>query len=151
MFDFLFGKTEKLDLIKLYGEAISFASELGLESKVGTKSQTLYFYVPNINRSDEDGYFMSIYMHTILGEIVPYGLNLPKNYGFYNSSGNLYFQHFTFGEAMLPTGISCTRPAWEKMKKRITNMHDNLLHEFSEQQQVLKQLQIFKSTMNFKA
>lgn len=152
MFDFLFGKTEKLNLIKLYEEAVAFAEELGLECPDRTgKDKPLRFYVPHIKRSDADDYFMSIYMHKILGEDVPYGISLPKRYRFYKSSGNLTIEHYEFGEANLPTDIACSRPAWEKAKKDIKNMHADLMHEYNEQLQALKQLQIFKSQMNFKA
>lgn len=152
MFDFLFRKTEKLNLMKLYEEAISFTDELGL--KLAARASTdkpLRFYVPNIKRSDDDDYFMSIYMHKILGEDVPFGLSLPKRYRFYKSSGNLSIEHYDFGESNLPTDFACTRPAWEKAKKEMANMHAFLMHEYNEQLQALKQLQIFKSQMDFKA
>lgn len=152
MFDFLFGKTEKLNLIKLYDEALAFADELGLKPAARTSTnKPLHFYVPNIKCSDgDDDYFMSIYMHRILGEDVPFGISLPKSYRFYKSSGNLSIEHFDFGESKLPTDIACTRPAWEKTKNKIRNMHADLMHEYNEQLQALKQLQIFKSQMNFK-
>lgn len=122
MFDFLFKKTEKLNLIQLYEEAIAFAEELGLECPDRTgKDKPLRFYVPNIKRSDADDYFMSIYMHKILGE------------------------------SSLPTDFACTRPAWERAKKDIKDMHADLMREYNVQLQALKQLQIFKSQMIFKA
>lgn len=147
MFDFLFRKTEKLNLITLYDEAIAFADELGLElvSRVSS-DKPLHFHVPNIKRSDDSDYFMSIYMHKILGEDVPFGLSLPKNYVFYKSSGNLSIVHFDFGETRLPTDFACTRPAWEQAKKKMRNLHENILREYNEQLQALKQLQIFQST-----
>ena len=151
MFDFLFRKPEKLNLIKLYEEAVALADGLGLEcpNRSGP-DKPIRFYVPNIKRSDDDDYFMSIYMHRILGEDVPYGISLPKNYTFYRNTGNLTIQHFGFGETDLPTGFACTRPAWEKTKQKITILHDNILREYNEQRQALKELQIFKSQMNFK-
>lgn len=152
MFDFLFRKTEKLDLFTLYDEAIALKDELGLKLAVRVSADRPYrFYVPNIRRSDDDDYFMSIYMHKILGEDVPYGLSLPKNYVFYKSSGNLSIEHFDFGETKLPTNFACTRPAWEQAKKKMRNLHENILREYNEQLQALKQLQIFKSQMNYKA
>jgi len=151
MFDFLFGKTEKLNLIKLYDEALAFADELGLKPAARTSTdKPLRFYIPNIKCSDDGDYFMSIYMHKFLGEDVPWGLSLPKRYVFYKSSGNLSVEHLDFGESKLPTDIACTRPAWEKTKNRIRDMHADLMHEYNEQLQALKQLQIFKSQMNFK-
>lgn len=152
MFDFLFKKTEKLNLIQLYEEAIALAEELGLECPDRTgKDKPLRFYVPNIKRSDPDDYFMSIYMHKILGEDVPYGISLPKRYRFYKSSGNLTIEHYEFGESKLPTDFACTRPAWEKVKNKIRTMHADLMHEYNVQLQALKQLRIYKSQMIFKA
>lgn len=152
MFDFLFRKPEKLNLIQLYEEAIAFADELGLECPDRTgPDKPLRFYVPNIKRSDADDYFMSIYMHKILGEDAPYGVRLPKRYRFYKSSGNLSIEHYEFGESSLPTDFACTRPAWEKTKKKIKTIHADLMHEYNVQLQALKQLQIYKSQMIFKA
>lgn len=152
MFDFLFRKTEKLDLFTLYDEAIALSDELGLKLAVRVSPEKPYhFYIPNIRRSDDDDYFMSIYMHKILGEDVPFGLSLPKNFTFYRNTGNLNIQHYDFGEVKLPTDFACTRPAWEQAKKKMRNLHENILREYNEQLQALKQLQIFKSQMNFKA
>lgn len=152
MFDFLFRKPEKLNLMKLYDEAIAFADELGLElaSRVSS-DKPLHFYVPNIKRSDDSDYFMSIYMHKILGEDVPFGISLPQKYIFYRNTGNLSIEHYDFGESKLPTDFACTRPAWEKTKNKIRILHDNLMHEYNEQLFALKQIQIFKAQMNYKA
>lgn len=152
MFDFLFGKTEKLNLMKLYDEAIAFADELGLEPAAPRISmdKPLRFYIPNIKRSDDSDYFMSIYMHKILGEDVPFGISLPKNFTFYRNTGNLSIEHYDFGESKLPTDFACTRPAWEQAKKKMRNLHEIILQEYNEQLFALKQIQIFKSQMNFK-
>lgn len=152
MFDFLFRKTEKLDLFTLYDEAIALKDELGLKLAVRVSADRPYrFYIPNIKRADDDDYFMSIYMHKILGEDVPFGLSLPRNFTFYRNTGNLNIQHYDFGETKLPTNFACTRPAWEQAKKKMRNLHENILREYNEQLQALKQLQIFKSQMNYKA
>lgn len=152
MFDFLFRKTEKLDLFTLYDEAIALSDELGLKLAVRVSPEKPYhFYIPNIRRSDDDDYFMSIYMHKILGEDVPFGLSLPKNFTFYRNTGNLNIQHYDFGEVKMPTDFACTRPAWEDAKKKIKLMHDCILREYNEQLQALKQIQIFKAKMNYKA
>lgn len=152
MFDFLFRKTEKLDLFTLYDEAIALKDELGLKLAVRVSPDKPYrFYIPNIRRSDADDYFMSIYMHKILGEDVPFGLSLPKNFTFYRNTGNLSMQHYDFGEVKMPTDFACTRPAWENAKKNIKFLHDCILREYNEQLQALKQIQIFKAKMNYKA